>query len=98
MTPCGGASPAPSSASQRTALVVDSGPEINDLLDSVFASEGWSAQRVPDNETVLSLAATNPFDLIVTGRKTRGPRAPSQDPQRSPTPPAHYPHRRVDTR
>ena len=73
MTPCGGASPAPSSASQKTALVVDSGPELNELLDSVFAREGWSVQRVPDNQTVLALAAANPFDLIITGRKTSGP-------------------------
>jgi CheY-like chemotaxis protein/anti-sigma regulatory factor (Ser/Thr protein kinase) len=72
VTPCGGASPSPSSAPQRTALVVDSGPEINELLDSVFTSEGWSLQRVPNNEAALSLAAANPFDLIITGRKTPG--------------------------
>jgi anti-sigma regulatory factor (Ser/Thr protein kinase)/CheY-like chemotaxis protein len=71
VTPCSGASPAPSSASQRTALLVDSGPEIDELLDSVFASEGWSIQRVPDNESVLALAAGSPFDLIITSRKTR---------------------------
>ena len=73
MTPCAGASPAPSTASQKTALVVDSGPEINQLLDDVFASEGWSVQRVPDNQAVLLVVAANPFDLIITGRRTRGP-------------------------
>jgi len=73
VTPCAGASPAPSTASQKTALVVDSGPEINQLLDDVFASEGWSVQRVPDNQAVLLVVAANPFDLIITGRRTRGP-------------------------
>ena len=59
------ASPASAPASQRIALVVDSGTEINELLDGVFASETWSVQRVPDNDAALATAAASPFDLII---------------------------------
>ena len=69
MTPCDGTSSAVSAAPPRTALVVDSGPEINALLESVFASENWSVQRVPDNCAALITVAANPFDLIITGTK-----------------------------
>jgi CheY-like chemotaxis protein/anti-sigma regulatory factor (Ser/Thr protein kinase) len=62
----------PTQAAQKHALVVDSGPDINKLLDDVFESDGWSVRRVPDNQAVLSLAAASPFDLIVTSRKTLG--------------------------
>ena len=61
-------SPAP----ERSALVVDSGPEVNDLIDEVLTSEGWSIQRVLDNQAALSFAV-EPFDLIITGAKTLGP-------------------------
>jgi anti-sigma regulatory factor (Ser/Thr protein kinase)/CheY-like chemotaxis protein len=60
-------------AAQNAALVVDSGQEINELLSSVFTSEGWSVQRVAHNEDVLSLVRANPFDLIITGCKSSGP-------------------------
>lgn len=62
----------PAQAVQRLALVVDCGPEINKLLDDVLKGDGWSVRRVPDNPSVLSLAAASPFDLIITGRKTPG--------------------------
>jgi CheY-like chemotaxis protein/anti-sigma regulatory factor (Ser/Thr protein kinase) len=62
----------PTQAAQKHALVVDSGPDINKLLDDVFESDGWSVRRVPDNQAVLSLVAASPFDLIVTSRKTLG--------------------------
>jgi len=61
------------SVTQRRALVVDSGPGINGLLDRVLTSEGWSVQRVHDNQAILSLATANPFDLIITGSKSKGP-------------------------
>jgi anti-sigma regulatory factor (Ser/Thr protein kinase)/CheY-like chemotaxis protein len=61
------------SAPQKTALLGDSGRLINDLLDGVLASEGWSIQRVADNQAVLSLAIEKPFDLIVTASKSSGP-------------------------
>jgi anti-sigma regulatory factor (Ser/Thr protein kinase)/CheY-like chemotaxis protein len=60
-------------APQKTALVVTSGGDIDELLMSVLAAEGWNSQRIADNQDVLSLARTNPFDLIITGRKTSGP-------------------------
>src|SRR5215467_12544128 len=61
------------SVTQRKALVGDSGPGINGLLDRVLTSEGWSVQRVHDNQAILSLATANPFDLIITGSKSKGP-------------------------
>jgi len=64
---------APSPTSQRTALVVDSTPEINDLLDDVLRAENWKVHHVPDNQAVLGMAAASSFDLIITGAKTRGP-------------------------
>jgi anti-sigma regulatory factor (Ser/Thr protein kinase)/DNA-binding NarL/FixJ family response regulator len=60
-------------ATHKTALVVDSGTEINQLLKEVFSSEGWDMELVPDNQAVLSLAPGCPCDLIITGAKTRGP-------------------------
>lgn len=59
-------------AQQKTALVVASGRESDELLMSVLASEGWSIRRVVDNQEVLALASTHPFDLIITGGKTSG--------------------------
>ena len=56
---------------QKTALLVASGSDVDELLTNVLASEGWSIQRVVDNQQVLALARAKPFDLIVTGRKTR---------------------------
>jgi CheY-like chemotaxis protein/anti-sigma regulatory factor (Ser/Thr protein kinase) len=64
--------PGRSPAAQRTALVVDSDADINELLDRVLTSEGWAVRRAPDNLAALSLVAANPFDLIMTGTKTRG--------------------------
>ena len=57
---------------QKTALVVASGPDIDELLTSVLTGEGWSIQRAVDNQHALAVATTKPFDLIVTGRKTLG--------------------------
>ena len=71
MTQCSDASSATPSAAQRIALLVDSGPEINELLDGVFARENWSVQRVADNCVALLTAAANPFDLIITGSKNQ---------------------------
>jgi CheY-like chemotaxis protein len=66
-TPCGSAvSPAP----QKTALVVASSGAVDAILTSVLTSEGWSIQHAVDNQHALSRATTEPFDLIVTGRKT----------------------------
>jgi CheY-like chemotaxis protein len=61
------------SAPQKTALVVASGDDIDELLTSVLAIEDWNIQRAVDNQDALSLARTKLFDLIITGLKTRGP-------------------------
>lgn len=71
MTRGRGASFAPSPVPQRIALVVDSGTEINELLDGVLASENWSVQRVHDNCAALTTVAANSFELIITGSKNR---------------------------
>jgi DNA-binding response OmpR family regulator len=71
MTTCPTGEVAPTA--HKTALVVASGSDIDELLTSVLTTEGWNIQRTVDNQDVLSLARTNPFDLIITGRKTSGP-------------------------
>ena len=61
------------SAPQKTALVVSSGGDIDELLMSVLVAEGWNTQRVVDNQDALSVSREKTFDLVITGRKTRGP-------------------------
>ena len=73
MTAWSAASSVLSSGPQRTALVVDSGAQINELLDGVFASESWSVEHVPDNCAALLTAAANPFALIITGSRNQCP-------------------------
>lgn len=68
-SPCSSTAPAP----QKTALVVASGKDIDELLTTVLAGDGWSIHRAEDNQHALALATTEPFDLIVTGRKMLGP-------------------------
>ena len=70
------ASPCNSSvaATQKIALVVPSGGEVDKLLASVLASKGWSIERADDNQHALARATAEPFDLIITGRKTLGPK------------------------
>jgi len=58
---------------QEAALVVTSGGDIDELLKSVLVAEGWNVECAVDNQDALTLARTKAFDLIITGRKTRGP-------------------------
>lgn len=67
--PCSNTAP----AQQKTALVVASGTDIDELLASVLGGDGWSTHHADDNQHALALATTEPFDLIVTGRKMLGP-------------------------
>jgi len=67
--PCNSAAP----VQQRTALVVASSRDIDELLTTVLASDGWNIHRAVDNQHALALGTTEPFDLIVTGRKMLGP-------------------------
>jgi hypothetical protein len=71
-TPC---SNAVAPTSQKIALVVASSRAVDEVLTSVLATEGWSIQRALDNQHALTRATTEPFDLIVTGRKNSGSRA-----------------------
>ena len=60
-------------ALQKTALVMASGGEADELLTRVLAGEGWGIRHIVDNHHALALARMEPFDLIITGRKTLGP-------------------------
>ena len=64
--------PTSSAVKQRIALVVPSGAEVDELLTGILDSESWVIQRAVDNEHALALATAEPFDLIITGRKTLG--------------------------
>ena len=48
------------SVQQKTALVVASGRDIDELLMSVLASDGWRIHRAVDNQHALALATTEP--------------------------------------
>ena len=67
--PCSSAA----SVQQKAALLVASGRDIDELLTTVLGTDGWSIQRAVDNQHALALATSEPFDLIVTGRKMLGP-------------------------
>ena len=64
--------PCSSALATKTALVVRSGGDIDELLTNVLAHEGWIIQRVIDNHQALARARAEPFELIITGRKTLG--------------------------
>src|SRR6516225_2750710 len=67
------ASPCSSDTAQKIALLVPTGNEVDRLLSSVLESEGWNIQRAVDNQHALARATTEPFGLIITGRKTLDP-------------------------
>jgi CheY-like chemotaxis protein len=62
--------PAPLEVQQYRALLVDSSPEINQLLTNLFDDERWHVQHAGDNQDALALAQANCYDLIVTGECT----------------------------
>src|SRR5579863_1076655 len=64
---------APHIAVSQTALIIDPGPELDKLLTGVLSKDGWAIERAENNEAALELAKRDAFDLIITGRKTRGP-------------------------
>jgi anti-sigma regulatory factor (Ser/Thr protein kinase)/ActR/RegA family two-component response regulator len=65
-------SPVPLKVARHQALIVDSSPEINQLLDNLFSAEEWEIHRAKDNHDALRLAQEHPYDLIVTGERTSG--------------------------
>ena len=67
------ATPSASATSKiHRALIVRSGPEIEQLLSSLFQKEEWENQFAEHNADALQLAKDAPFDLIITGEQTSG--------------------------
>lgn len=54
------------------ALIVDSSPEINQLLANLFDPHEWKVQFARDNQEALHLVREYHFDLIITGERTSG--------------------------
>ncbi|MGC2529574.1 MAG: ATP-binding protein [Candidatus Acidiferrum sp.] len=54
----------------RTALVVDSSPEVFDVLATALLPDLWCVRHVSNNLAALALAETTPCDLILTSEKT----------------------------
>ena len=64
--------PVPLNLEHRQVLIVDSSPEINQLLGSLFDAEEWAVHHAKDNQDALRRAEESPYDLIVTGERTSG--------------------------
>jgi DNA-binding response OmpR family regulator len=63
---------APLAIVHHHALLVDSSPEINQLLGNLFVQEEWDIHHAKDNHQALELARERPYDLIITGERTTG--------------------------
>jgi len=64
--------PAPSTVQSHRALIVDSGPETNQLLNGMFEHEKWHVDFSENNEDAMEKAKGQAYDLIVTGVQTTG--------------------------
>jgi len=64
--------PVPVTGEQYHALIVDSSPEINQLLANLFDASEWTIRYAPNNKDALKLAEERSYDLIITGEKTSG--------------------------
>jgi DNA-binding NarL/FixJ family response regulator len=64
--------PAATANKNYRSLLVRSGPEIDQLLTSLFQQEKWEIQFAEHNSEALQLAKDTPFDLIITGERTPG--------------------------
>ena len=60
----------PFAAEQHQALIVDSSPEINQLLTNLFDHADWAIHFASDNKQALQLAQRSAYDLIITGENT----------------------------
>lgn len=56
----------------KTALVVDTDPQVEAVLRLTLAPDSWRIQHAPDNKTALAIAASGPCDFILTSEKTSG--------------------------
>lgn len=52
------------------ALIVDSSPELNQLLADLFDPKEWKVLSARDNQDALRLAREHSYDLIITGERT----------------------------
>jgi len=64
--------PVPIKTVHHHALIVDSSPEINQLLTNLFTQEEWDVHHAKDNQDALELARHQSYDLIITGERTSG--------------------------
>jgi anti-sigma regulatory factor (Ser/Thr protein kinase)/DNA-binding NarL/FixJ family response regulator len=64
--------PASLAGKNNRALIVRSGPEVDQLLAGLFEKDKWEIQFAADNAQALELARNAPFDLIVTAESTPG--------------------------
>jgi CheY-like chemotaxis protein len=62
--------PVPLNIEHHHALIVDSSPEVNQLLTNLLREEEWDVQLAKDNHHALELARQRPYDLIITGERT----------------------------
>jgi len=54
------------------ALIVDSSPEINQLIANLFEQGEWTIHFAVDNKQALQLAKVHAYDLIITSERTTG--------------------------
>lgn len=64
--------PTSSASKDHQVLVVRSGPEIDQLLTTLFQQEKWGIQFSANNAEALQLAKDASFDVIITGERTTG--------------------------
>jgi anti-sigma regulatory factor (Ser/Thr protein kinase) len=64
--------PVPLQIQHHHALIVESSPEITQLLTSLFDHEEWEIDHAKDNQQALEFAKQRPYDLIITGERTSG--------------------------
>src|SRR5271165_3995528 len=63
---------APVPGELHRALLVDSSPEVNQLLTGLFNPSEWTIRFVRDNKEVLEAVEAQAFHLIITGERTSG--------------------------
>jgi anti-sigma regulatory factor (Ser/Thr protein kinase)/CheY-like chemotaxis protein len=64
--------PGPLPVERHHALIVDSSPEINQLLTNLFHDEEWEVHYAKDNQEALEQARARAYDLIITGERSTG--------------------------
>jgi len=64
--------PGPAPITSQHALVVDSNPDLNRTLATLFEREKWTMRLAPSNAEALELARAQAYDLIITGGRSTG--------------------------